>query len=80
MKLREYFDRYGIMITRFAKIANVPVQTIYHVMWGEDIRLSSAIRIVEATKGQVDYKDLVLPDSEKRKKPKKKSPKPQKGE
>ena len=59
MKLREYLEKNCIQQNAFCEKHGIPVQTLIRAKNGGEIRLTTAHKIVEATGGEVDYKDLV---------------------
>lgn len=58
MNLGEYFEKFGVRITWMAEKLNVSPKTIYDAIEGSDMRLSTAFKIFEITKGEVDFHDL----------------------
>ena len=59
MKLREYFDKYCVNIRSFAKHTDLSLGTLYKIMEGnQQILLSVALKIEDATDGKVTCKDL----------------------
>ena len=76
MILKEYLDVNGIKYERFAQKINISRVALSYIMNRKrDLRLSVAIRIVEATNGEVSYKEL-LPYPPRDKKEKKDSSSP----
>jgi DNA-binding transcriptional regulator YdaS (Cro superfamily) len=62
MLLREYLDEHGTLQVHVARKAGLSHRTIANALDGKDIRLSVALKIEDATKGQVTCRDLA-PDS-----------------
>jgi len=58
MNLREYLFRKRIKQNEFAKDSGVSLPTISRVLRGEDLKMSIAKRIVDASKGQISYEDI----------------------
>lgn len=65
MNLKEYLDETGCTLTKFAKRANMSVQTIRNILDGKDMYLSIASKIEVATKGNVTCQDLIANLSKK---------------
>lgn len=59
MKLREYLEKKNLNIHTFAVMSDVHNTSICRVIAGLTPSLQTAVKIVEATKGEVDYKDLL---------------------
>lgn len=59
MKLREYLHSNRIKINGFAELANITPVTLQRIMRGCDCKISIAHRIVEASKGNVRFIDLI---------------------
>lgn len=59
MKLKEYIESEGFKITGFAIKAGITLSTLWHVLEGSDMKLTTATAIVRATSNKVSYKDLV---------------------
>lgn len=59
MKLEDFLELMELTVKQFAEIAGVDKQTIYrYVNQGEDIRLSTAIKIEKASLRKVTCQDL----------------------
>lgn len=58
MYLSTYLKKNNMTYGEFAEFSNLGRITIYKILQGTDMYLSTAKRIVEATKGDVTYKDL----------------------
>lgn len=58
MKLIDYLNEAQLSPDEFAELVGVERQTVYALLCGNRARLDTAIKIVEKTKGLVDYKDL----------------------
>lgn len=58
MKLKEYFDKYRVHTTLFCKDARVNMATLKRVLDGQEIFLSVALNICDATEGLVTPWDL----------------------
>lgn len=76
MKLSEFFEESGMTQANLARRAKVSQATVCKVLNGHDCRLSIAMRIFKATKGQVTPEELFFPlhehsDTTKKKKKKK---------
>lgn len=69
MKLREYLDKFGILIGTFSKKSGVHAPTIHRIIQGEDMMLSTAAKLVKASNGFVTYDDLLRKKRAPRKKP-----------
>lgn len=78
MKLKEYFDRYHTPKAIFARMIGVTPATIYAILQGHNIFLDLALKIQDATHGEVTCEDL-RPTAKKRKRKslKQKMPEPQ---
>lgn len=59
MKLDEYIKENCINIRLFAKKIGVSLTTLYSIFEGHDIRLSTALKIEDATKRQVTCRDML---------------------
>lgn len=59
MKLKDYLDEYGIKKLQFAKKCGFTYRTLFQYLNGNDIRLSTAHKIVIATEGKVSLEDLL---------------------
>ncbi len=59
MKLEDYLHSKKIKNKEFIKQVGISHQTFYRIINGHDINLSTAKLIVDATKGQVSYEDLI---------------------
>lgn len=59
MKLKEYLEQTQIRPSAFARIAGVTAPTIYNVIAGKEISLSTALRIENATRRKVKCRDLL---------------------
>lgn len=75
MKLKDYFEENCVNVKLFARKIGVSVATIYSIIDGYDIRLSTALKISKATKGKVKCEDM-----EPTKSPKPRASKSEKGE
>ena len=63
MNLREYLFKKKIKHEDFAKKVGVARSTLHRIMIGKsDPSLSLAIKIVNATKGQVTYEEIATPE------------------
>lgn len=58
MKLVDYLSENGIKKNHFAAMAGTSLATILHAISGHDIKLSTAIGIIKASKGNVKIADL----------------------
>jgi DNA-binding transcriptional regulator YdaS (Cro superfamily) len=58
MKLQEYLDEHGTPKNTLAKRAGIHHTTVARVLKGHEILLSVALRIEEATKGQVTCHEM----------------------
>lgn len=58
MFLKEYLEEHGTPLRVLARRANISHATIINILAGKDIRLSVALQIEDATKGQVKCRDL----------------------
>jgi DNA-binding transcriptional regulator YdaS (Cro superfamily) len=58
MKLKEYLDDYGIKYLAFAEKVKLNPKTLRDIINGADMKLSTAIKIEDATKGEVTCRDL----------------------
>lgn len=58
MDLKDYINKRGIPITKFARLVKVSAHTIHNILNGYDMRLSIASRIEELTEGAVTCQDL----------------------
>lgn len=58
MDLNEYFKKNCINITAWAQSHGISLRTIYNIKNGRAPTVEIAIRIVNATEGEVDFQDL----------------------
>jgi len=58
MNLKQFFDETGIRQTHIAAKANVSPACVWKAISGADIKLSTAVKICEATQWRVTPKDL----------------------
>lgn len=58
MKLNEYFEKNCINIPAFAKKHGIASSIIYKILQGADTRLSTALKIEEATGRKVTCREL----------------------
>ena len=64
MKLKEYLNKNLIGHSEFSRQINISYNALYHILEGKtEPKLSTAVKIVEATGGKVRYQDLILKDS-----------------
>jgi predicted transcriptional regulator len=64
MNLEKYLEEVGISISEFARRIDVSNATIYNILSHKaDVRLSTAIRIEDTTKGQVTCRELLSEES-----------------
>ena len=60
MRLEEYLDKYRETVAEFSKETKMSIQTLYNIMNGtKNTRLVNAMKIEQATRGEVTYKDLL---------------------
>jgi len=59
MKLKEYLDVNGLKMYAFADRLNIPYKTLWTLLKKGDMKLSLAIKIEEATQGQVTCRELL---------------------
>lgn len=59
MKLREYFDKYGIKIRVFAERIGVSRNTITRALAGKPLSLEVAMKIEKGTEKKVKCQDLL---------------------
>lgn len=64
MKLEEYFEKYCINITAFARKVGKSKTYIYQLLKGKIPKVSDAIIIEEATEGKVTKEELLFPDTQ----------------
>ncbi len=64
MKLREYFDKYGIKISAFADRIGVSRNTITRALAGKPISLEVAMKIEKGTEKKVKCQELLESDNE----------------
>ena len=69
MKLQEYFDRYCVNITAFARKIGKSKPFIYRLLKGGVPKASDAKLIEEATEGKVTKEELLFPDEQSKKAP-----------
>lgn len=62
MKLREYFDTYGVKVTWFAKKINKSKAWLYKLMAGHIPHARDALLIEKATEGRVTKEELLFPE------------------
>lgn len=72
MKLGDYLDEQNLTPRDFAKNIEMHYSNIYNIIRGEDLLLSTAFRIYTATKGKVDWLDM-LPERTRTRRKKKES-------
>jgi len=69
MNLRQYFTEIGVTQKFFAQKAKISPVTLWKVLSGEDLKLTTAIRICVATDWKVTpqdmYKDILIKDKMK---------------
>lgn len=58
MKLKEYMKENCINVRLFARKLGISLATIYSIFDGQDVRLSTALKIEEGTKQQVKCRDM----------------------
>jgi hypothetical protein len=58
MNLKEFFESTGVKQTYIALKANISPACVLKAVRGADVKLSTAIKICEATQGRVTPKDL----------------------
>jgi len=58
MNLQEYLDDTGMTKFEFARRAGLANATIWHILHGRDIRLSSLVALMRASKGVINLEDL----------------------
>lgn len=73
-RLFEYAWRHGLTIRSLSRLMGMNYASLNRIANGYDCLLSSAYQIVEFSKGEITYKDL-LPTKEKKKDAKNKEPK-----
>ena len=66
MRLSDYLAGKGEKPYGFAKRAGIPIRTMYDIIDGGGSRAETALRIVEASNGQVTLKDIVEAHTEAR--------------
>lgn len=71
MKLSTYMENGPYTVSELAQKCGVTRATIYRILNGNEITLTLAHKIFIATKGKVTFLDLVIPDKEVWRKPKK---------
>ncbi len=59
MKLKEYFDKEHVIISRFAKSHKISHTTIYNIMKGHPVSFCIADKVYKATKGKVSVMELL---------------------
>ena len=60
MELKDYLTKHGLIVKRFGeKIGISPQMMCLLCKKAHDIHLSTAMKIVKATNGEVTYEDLV---------------------
>lgn len=62
MKLEEYFDKYCINITAFARKIGKSKTYIYQLLKGKIPKVNDAKLIEEATEGKVTKEELLFPE------------------
>lgn len=68
MKLEEYFERYCINITAFARKIGKSKTYLYRLMQGSIPKASDALLIEEATDGKVAKEELLFPEQPEKEK------------
>lgn len=58
MNLKQYFDKTGVSQKFFAQKAKISPVTLWKILSGEDLKLSTAIRICEASEWKVTPQDI----------------------
>ena len=67
MKLSEYLDRQQINIAQFARMAKIPQPTLWRIARGKvSPRPLNALRIEQATNGEVTRDELLYPELHER--------------
>jgi plasmid maintenance system antidote protein VapI len=79
MRLKDYLDSMGIPVTKFARKVGVTAATIHNLFRGREITLRTAVRICEATKGEVTIEEILI-ESTLKKNQDQQSQKPRKNE
>lgn len=59
MKLREYFDKYQVNRTAFAKEHDITISQVFRIQEGNPITLFTAAKLVQCTDGEVSFEDLL---------------------
>lgn len=62
MKFKDYLKHNCVNQSAFSKKYHLPNQTLSRVVKGCSVSLITAARIVDATKGEVSYEDLLSTD------------------
>ena len=60
MKLADFLKKLGMSGNEFGRKHDIPCSTIHKALNNGSINLDTASKIVKATKGQVDYEDLLV--------------------
>lgn len=58
MKLDDYLYKHRLTQEKFAKMVGISHRTFIRIRDGYDLKLTTAIKIVKATNGEVSYEDL----------------------
>lgn len=59
MKLRDYFEKYGVKINAFCRSSKISRSAMYSILGGKDPSLRQAIAIEEISDGHVSVRDWV---------------------
>lgn len=59
MRLKDWLDKQNLNNNDFAKMAELNPKTLYRILKGEDMYLSTAVRIKYVTKGEVTFCELL---------------------
>ncbi len=58
MNLKEFLEEYGMTQATMARRAKVTQSTIFKILNGADVKLTTAMRICEVSKGKITPLDL----------------------
>lgn len=59
MKIKEFLNKNKISIEAFSRKCELDSVTLRRIIMGRDFKMSSAAKIVEATKNQITFEDLI---------------------